>query len=200
MLRDDILQAMSEDLTFKEIAAKVGCSVKHVSETARQNGFGRDDRRYQTKYDYNRMHDLRRQGMTIQQIAQEVGASKSHVFRIVSGYSSKSKQIPVTTKEVSRFIGLWNQGYSISEISRELSRAEDTVSKYLKNALPRQIERRIKHRKVPVGEIIILHHQGRSAAYIADSMGFHIKTIWRVLNESGYGRPRKKVDEHAQAQ
>lgn len=159
----------------------------YLSTTGRQS---ERDKAKKAKEERNqKIVELRKNGFTQQQIADEVGCHVDTVANVLKKYKPEIKQetaentgdikklklIKPMRKDVEELtIKLYKQGYKQKEVAKKLGVAESTVSDILKPYKSKKSERN--------QTIIELSQQGYTQQQIADMVDCGKSTVIRVLN------------------
>ena len=97
--------------------------------------------------------------------------------------------LPVGRKEIQGIIGLYNEGYTIHEVSRILSRSRSTVIRVLKdNGIEIRIPTGMRIKRVPFPkenekQVVADYKNGYKSTYIRSKWGISEKVLYRILRD-----------------
>gem|GEM_PF-1037020 len=132
--------------------------------------------------DQEKLKEMYDSGLTIRQIAKEMGLSYSKVRRALIKMGVKLKRRKPLSEEDKKIIELYKEGMSISKISKLLSRNYNSVLRVVKSSPYYKARKKLSEKEK--AKIINLFKEGRSIYSIAKEFNISTNLVVYYLRKS----------------
>lgn len=198
-LHREIIRLRKELFTYKQIAAKLGCSytLPHKVLKKYEPGLMGSSTGMRVRAKLERMIMLRKEGLTYSAIASDVGFSKSIVEHSIRRFAPELTRLPITKEErmrrVEKVAELQRQGLKNREIAERLGITKGIVDSDLMRAKEANIPLITKRKSYPKlnsrqmeernRKIVELYKQGMPAPDIAKGFDIIGSRVYQIIEK-----------------